>query len=815
MDLFDTAGYADRWSGPGWQDAPAWGWLHIAADVLAFAAFTAIAASLIYFARRRRDVPFPRVLRLFIWLTLACSLLQLLDVLTFWWPIIRFAAVAKLFTATMAWAALFALIYVVPKALAFRSPAQLEDEVRARTRELKLLAKQQQRESDERDRIAAWLRESEERLRLALQAGGMGTWDWNLVTGITHYDETEIALCGLDAPDGFAPAEEFLSRIHPEDIPGVREALQRAFDGVEDYNREFRIILPDGRYRWLLGHGRVIRDENNQAVRIVGVNYDVTERRQAEENLRLRTRAIESATNGIFIIDARLPQRPIIYVNPAFEELTGYQADDILNRSCDILYGSDTDPSAIETLERALVEGEGCEVVLLNYRKDGSSFWSELHLAPVEDSDHRISHFVGIQSDVTNRVRHEQELRQAEQHAELANRAKSEFLANMSHEIRTPLTAILGCADTLFDQLEEENALDLVHMIRSQGRLLLGILNDVLDLSKIEAGRLEIHHEPCSVTFVVNEVRSLMEPLAQERGLTLTSSFDSTIPVTIHSDALRIRQILLNLVSNAIKFTEEGSVHISVSCRADDAGQAQLSLSVRDTGIGIAPDKVEAIFEAFSQHHEVLTRKVGGTGLGLTICQRLCYLLGGHITVESRHGVGSTFTVTLPVGNADELRFAPADEISNQQLHTAETSVGLDLSDCRMLVAEDTRGIQFLLQRMLEGMVGYVNVVSNGQEALDEMQRAEAAGEPYDLVLMDMQMPVLNGFDATRRLREDDNRTPVIALTAGAMKGDREKCLAAGCDDYLSKPFDWEQLMSVIRRNFSPRRVKGEAPTRA
>src|SRR5690606_38701277 len=346
---------------------------------------------------------------------------------------------------------------------------------------------------------------------------------------------------------------------------------------------------------------------------------------------------------------------------------------------------------------------------------------------------------------------------------------------------------------------------------RGRGRLLLGILSDVLDLSKVEAGRLEIHHGPCSVVAVVSEVRSLMEPLAQERGLELNSSFDSLIPITICSDALRIRQILLNLVSNAIKFTEVGSVHINVSCHAE-SGQARLILSVRYTGIGIAPDKLEAIFEAFSQQHEVLTRKVGGTGLGLTICQRLAAMLGGRITVESRRGEGSTFTVTLPVGAADDLRFAPPEEIANQQLETAETSVGLDLSDCRMLVAEDTRGIQFLLQRMLEGMVAAVSVVSNGQEALDELQRAEAAGEPYDVVLMEMQMPVLNGFDATRQLRAEGNRTPVIALTAGAMKGDREKCLAVGCDDYLSKPFDWEQLMAVIRRNFSPRR---EAPTRA
>ena len=812
MDLFDTAGYADRWSsGPAWQQSPAWGWLHVVADILAFAAFAAMALVLLYFVRRRRDVPFPRVTQLFIGLIFACSVLQLLDVVIFWWPIFRFSALAKLITAAVAWAALLALIHVVPKALSYRSPAQLEDEVKARTRELKLLAKQQQRESAERDRYAAWLRESEERLRLALQAGGMGTWDWNLTTGVTHYDETEKDLCAIDAPDGFAPAEALLSRVHPDDIAGMRAALQRAIDGIEDYHREFRIIMPDGRYRWLLGHGRVIRDEANQPVRMVGVNYDITERRQVEEDLRLRTRAIESATNGIFIIDARLPGRPIIYVNPAFEELTGYQAEEILNHSCDVLYGPDTDDTAIQTLERALVEGEGCEVVLLNYRKDGSEFWSELHLAPVEDADHKISHFVGIQSDVTNRVLHEQHLLKAEQQAELASRAKSEFLANMSHEIRTPLTAILGCADTLFGQLEEENALDLVHMIRSQGRLLLGILNDVLDLSKIEAGRLEIHHEPCSVVAVVSEVRSLMEPLAQERGLELNSSFDSLIPITICSDALRIRQILLNLVSNAIKFTEVGSVHINVSCHAE-SGQARLILSVRDTGIGIAPDKLEAIFEAFSQQHEVLTRKVGGTGLGLTICQRLAAMLGGRITVESRRGEGSTFTVTLPVGAADDLRFAPPEEIANQQLETAETSVGLDLSDCRMLVAEDTRGIQFLLQRMLEGMVAAVSVVSNGQEALDELQRAEAAGEPYDLVLMDMQMPVLNGFDATRQLRAEGNRTPVIALTAGAMKGDREKCLAVGCDDYLSKPFDWEQLMAVIRRNFSPRR---EAPTRA
>ncbi len=814
MELFDTAGYAELWSsGTAWQQAPAWGWLHIASDLLTCAAFIIIAAVLAYIARRRRDAPFPRVLWLFTGVVAACGLLHLVLALTFWWPIYRVSGLLKFLTAIASWAAALALIPIVPKVLAFRSPAQLEDEVRARTRELKLLAKQQLRESEERDRISAWLIESEERLRLALQAGGMGTWDWDITTGLTHYDENEIELCGIETDNGFAPAEAFLSRIHPDDIQAVQAALQRAFDGVEEYHCEFRILASDGSIRWLAGQGRVIRD-GDQPVRIVGVNYDVTERRQVEEDLRLRTRAIESATNGIFIIDARLPEHPIIYVNPAFEQLTGYTAEEVTNRHCCFLHGPDTDAEAVATLQRALSEGTDCEIVLLNYRKDGTPFWSELHIAPVEDSDRKITHFVGIQSDVTNRVRHEQQLRSAEQQAEHANRAKSEFLANMSHEIRTPLTAILGCADTLFGQLEDDGSLELVHMIRSQGRLLLGILNDVLDLSKIEAGRLEIHHEPCSVVSVVNEVRSLMEPMAQERGLTLSDSFDTPMPTTVRCDALRVRQILLNLVSNAIKFTEVGSVHIATRCETQD-GEAWLHLTVRDTGIGIAPDKLDAIFEAFSQQHEVLTRKVGGTGLGLTICQKLVNMLGGQILVQSCRGEGSTFTVQLPLGPADQLQFASADEIASQQVETTETSVALELGDCRLLVAEDTRGIQYMIQRMLQDTVALVHVVSNGQEALDELRRAEDAGEPYDLVLMDMQMPVLNGFDATRQLRSAGNTIPIIALTAGAMKGDREKCLEVGCDDYLSKPFDWDQLMTVIRRNYSPRPVDGKPAARA
>jgi signal transduction histidine kinase/ActR/RegA family two-component response regulator len=389
-------------------------------------------------------------------------------------------------------------------------------------------------------------------------------------------------------------------------------------------------------------------------------------------------------------------------------------------------------------------------------------------------------------------------LKQAEMAASQANRLKSEFLANMSHEIRTPLAAILGCADALTRSSRAEETLEIATMVQNQGRLLLGILNDILDLSKIEAGRLSVDNETLDVARMISDVESLMRGPATESGLHLHVQFGTAIPRTIYTAPLRVQQILINLVSNAIKFTERGTVTIHVECERKDLGD-HMRFCVRDTGIGIPPERLLSIFEPFVQARESLLTATTGCGLGLTICRRLASILGGTISVSSVVGEGSEFVLDLPVGPIPPLDFIHPRESSTVISAKSDVLAPPQKYDCRVLVAEDTRGIQFVMMRLLEPIVDEVKIVQNGQEAVEQIQASYESGHPFDLVLMDMQMPVMNGFDATKFCRRRGWMLPIVALTAGAMAGDRERCLAAGCTDYLPKPLSQQSLFEMLR----------------
>jgi CheY-like chemotaxis protein len=352
-------------------------------------------------------------------------------------------------------------------------------------------------------------------------------------------------------------------------------------------------------------------------------------------------------------------------------------------------------------------------------------------------------------------------------------------------------------------------------MIRNQGRMLLGILNDILDLSKIEAGRLDIHEEDCSIVSVISEVRSLLEPQADEKGISLETTYATRMPALMQTDPLRVRQILMNLVGNAVKFTDAGSVTIVSRCDRS-TNPPLLTIEVRDTGIGIPPELLMTVFEAFSQIQPAMTRRIGGTGLGLTISQRLVRMLGGQIGVESRVGEGTVFTVQLPVTSSAPLLFEPADSLAEaaDEQHRSRDSIDV-MVPATVLVAEDTRGIQFMIRRMLEDAGATVAVVDNGERAVAEVLKAQQAGRPFDVVLMDMQMPVMTGFDATARLRAHGSKVPIIALTAAAMRGDREKCLQSGCDEYLSKPVDRHALLDAVARQYNraaPQRAGFQTP---
>lgn len=443
-------------------------------------------------------------------------------------------------------------------------------------------------------------------------------------------------------------------------------------------------------------------------------------------------------------------------------------------------------------------------------------------------------------------------LEEANQRAELASQAKSEFLANMSHEIRTPLTAILGFAEILnrdFDSIETEERSNLVGRMQSNGEHLLSLINDILDLSKIEVGKIELEKIECQPRTIFEEVMSMMILRAKEKQLELHLTFDENVPGIIISDASRLRQILVNLVGNAIKFTDQGKVEIRCHCQANpETDSVDLVATVSDTGIGLTDDQISRLFQPFVQADSSTTRRFGGTGLGLTISKRLAEMLDGSITLESHPGKGSRFTLTVPTGldvnsnqfNAKQLatglpewgstgseqaETGPAETVksdavlvdnssspdanpgegqqSERAASTGTAEIAIDestLEGRRIMLAEDGVDNQQLISFVLTKAGAEVVVKEDGKQAIQSILEDGKKGRPYDLILMDMQMPVLDGYAATARLRAAGFIGPIIAITAHAMSSDREKCLKAGCDDYVSKPIKREALIGLISK---------------
>jgi signal transduction histidine kinase/CheY-like chemotaxis protein len=380
----------------------------------------------------------------------------------------------------------------------------------------------------------------------------------------------------------------------------------------------------------------------------------------------------------------------------------------------------------------------------------------------------------------------EEQLRDALVRAEAANKAKSIFLANMSHEIRTPLNGVLGIANLLQRQELGEDQRKLVDTIDESGKALLTILNDILDLSKIEAGMLAMSVSPCDVRGVLLEVESLLFARIQEKGLSFTVEIDDAVPPLVGGDCMRLRQVVLNLAGNAVKFTEQGSIVLRASW---DADLGILRVAVQDTGVGIPVGEVARLFENFTQAESSSSRSQGGTGLGLSISRQLVQLMGGEIDVESEVGVGSTFWLEVPASP-----FEPDGEETKERGPSADRR----FNGAKVLVVEDNRINRLVAERLFQGWGCQVTAVHNGQEAVDVL--AEAG---FDLVFMDCQMPVMDGFEATRRIREQERagqRTPIVAMTASVMQGDSERCLAAGMDGFLGKPIDPTQIQAVLGR---------------
>jgi PAS domain S-box-containing protein len=584
----------------------------------------------------------------------------------------------------------------------------------------------------------AELRNSEERLELALWGANLGTWDWNVVTGAVTYNEHWATVLGY-APAEIAPTVESWERLlHPEDRALAMETLNQNLNGdLPSYECEFRMRTQDGQWKWMLGCGKVVEsDEHGRAVRHVGVQLDIDRRKQAEAEL-------------------------ICYRN---------QLEDRVERRTTELRHANA------SLKREIAERLQTEKELEKSRTELAASLGELE---------RVNRYLEQQTTLAKNMAAE---------AESANTAKSQFLANMSHEIRTPMNSIIGFSEILAQSPLNDEQADSVRIIKESSYCLLRLIDDILDFSKIEASQLHTEIVACSMEKLIHTLTSTMKPLAAKKSLDFAIVTDDRLPAQIKSDPYRLQQCLLNLISNAIKFTDQGHVHVKISLHEDE-GQPTLHFDVEDTGIGIPQDRQKAIFESFTQADGSTSRKYGGTGLGLTITRHLAELLGGNLSLTSTPGEGSVFSLVIPTGIAPEEGplltrqggIDPARETSNPVQSVTFSG--------RILVAEDVEGNQKLMARTLGKFGIDAVIVEDGRQAVQE-----ALSQHFDLILMDMQMPNMNGYEATRALKDQGCETPIVALTANVMKGDDQRCMDAGCDGYLAKPLDYRKLPDLLAR---------------
>lgn len=413
--------------------------------------------------------------------------------------------------------------------------------------------------------------------------------------------------------------------------------------------------------------------------------------------------------------------------------------------------------------------------------------------------------FMAVVRDISRRKQAEETLTRAKDAADAANQAKSQFLAAMSHEIRSPMTAILGFSELLeTSDLAPHEQHQFLDLIRSNGEALLALINDILDLSRIEAGRLELVKTTCSLSQLTKDVLAVAGMRAAAKGLNLEFISQHPLPEQIQTDPARVRQILVNLLVNAVKFTERGKVSLTCRYLQQAAQPPQLQFVVTDTGVGIPPERIHDLFQPFVQVTSTAGRSYGGTGLGLAISQRLAQSLGGDIQVTSELGRGSTFTLTIDPGPLLDLLCPPAPELNPAAGARAASAATVPGLRGRVLFVEDNPSVQLVVRFLLQKSKLEVDIAADGRRACDLAQQSQAEGRPYELILMDIQLPQRNGYEATHWLRDHGWRGPIIALTANAMSDDREKCLAAGCDDYLAKPVSAAALREKLMHYLQP-----------
>ncbi|MGQ7843320.1 CheR family methyltransferase [Granulosicoccus sp. 3-233] len=608
----------------------------------------------------------------------------------------------------------------------------------------------------------------------------------------------------------------------PESQDLLDAAIERAASG-ESSRFDVEINLRDGEVGIVDFQIEPMRAADGTVTHLIPSAIDVTHRRQMEvalELAELKSRSLlqeiediyNSAPIGLCVLDSELRWTRI---NQHLAEINGLSAAEHIGRSmAEVL--PDIADQALPLLHEILETGKAIRNIPLSGTTPAQPgverHWVE-SMIPVRDQDDKVVGISIVAEEVTHQRQSEERLKalkmqadEAREQAENANRFKSEFLANMSHEIRTPMTAILGYADLLESHLRDPDNLQSVRTIRRNGRFLINLINDILDLSKIESGKLELELVPVSPVEIIEQTLDMMQLQADRKQLELGVEYLSKLPVTLETDPTRLRQILVNLTGNAVKFTETGGVTLRIDYQAEP--EPCVLFHVTDTGIGMTESQQTEVFAAFRQADSSISRRFGGSGLGLAISQRLAASLGGSIRIKSQPGEGSTLTLTLPAGDLEDIVLETP--VKRQVVETAESLQVPDLP-YRLLAVDDRRDVLHVVQHILEDAGAQVSTASGAADAFRKVAQAESKGNGFEAIVLDMQMPEINGYDAAATLRKQGFKAPIVALTANAMKGEREKCLQAGCTDYLTKPIDKHLLIESLHRQIGEGRAVEEA----
>jgi len=593
--------------------------------------------------------------------------------------------------------------------------------------------------------------------------------------------------------------------------PKTLQTISNSIQLGKPFNVELIKYRKGGQPYWASLEAMPIRDEDGRVVNFMAIETDITTRKEYEMSLQEsegRLRAfLQALPDPTYVLDDSGRFTSLLSVDKTESVAHEVMADRFIHQ----VFTPEDAERLMVTVEKTIHDQEPRRTQYsLQFARELR--WFEGHLAPLPSTSKEDARAIWIARDITEQKHAERELQLSRDAAEQASRSKSEFLANMSHEIRTPMTAILGFADLLgAPETTDEKRSEYVKTIKRNGEHLLTIINDILDLSKIESGKMKVEMIDTSLSQIISDVESLMSVRATSKNIKLRIEPQLPIPDTIKTDPVRLRQIVMNLVGNAIKFTNEGEVVIRYNCRPTPAGD-RVAVEVVDTGIGMTPAQLDSLFTPFEQADASTTRKYGGTGLGLIISRRLANMLGGDISVESEFNSGSKFTATISPGDLSKVNWInnPDDLlIRKSEESPAEDWARMQFSG-RVLVADDSLVNQKLVGQILRNQGFEVDTAGDGVEACVKLIEGEKQNRPYKLLILDMQMPRMDGYTVAANLRKQGNKIPIIALTANAMSGDRDKCLAAGCDDYSPKPIDKQRFFESIARFIEPVKARNE-----